>query len=611
MPQASRDAVICFEGWPSSSLSSLLSCTSSALDWVTGAAAAEDGPAKRAVIVSGPVHSLTVRYRGYAKAMADAAEAQGMDVKRVFHPNAPKSRVKKLANGADLLIYVGHGNGWPSNFGPFQEDTKNGLGLDPEDPDKRGPNTVVYKGANWLRENIALAPNAVVILSHLSYASGNASSGMPIPSRSVAVERVDNFANGFLDIGAQVVWALGWQPGKDVIDALYSVDSSMDDVFRTRYRSNVNPLNGWIGEEPGYYASERVPGATVHIDPSAQYGYLRAITGNLDYTTTQWRDGVAPPPDEDPPVISDVSASQASTTLATGDSGPAVFTPNGDGLSDTIGIDFRLSENAFLEMAVKRDGNVVMTRTAWVLKGKGRLSWDGKRDDRTLVSEGEFRVVLTPTDRAGNVGESGKADVLVLNSMKKPRVAPNLFFAADEDELGQSSVFNAKLTRGGTISWIVRDAAGSVVRRAVDGVEYPAGPARYVWDGKDDAGNYVPKGRYTARIRIDRPKGSYAHDVTVRHMPFKMRTDAWKIKRGATAILFFEAAEPVAGKPEVTAKQPGLNKYALKVTKLGPSTFKARLESRKKGRAGEMKIRVAGTDKGDGRQWQVFKMRVR
>ncbi len=272
--------------------------TSSALNWVSRVSAADEIPApKKAVIVSGPVHSLTDRYKDYARAIADAAEAQGMDVRRIFHPNATKARVKKHANGADLFVYVGHGNGWPSPYGPFQEDTKNGLGLNPDDPAKRTTSNVVYKGADWLRANIELAPNAVVILSHLSYASGNASSGMPIPTRDVAVQRVDNFANGFLSIGARVVWALGWQPGADVVDALYEEDATMDAVFMTRYRSGVNPLNGWIGHDPGYYASARIPGATVHIDPDPGYGYLRGITGDLDFTTTEWRDAAALPAD--------------------------------------------------------------------------------------------------------------------------------------------------------------------------------------------------------------------------------------------------------------------------------------------------------------------------
>src|SRR5262245_9819075 len=264
--------------------------SSTALGFVSSARAQEPEPApKRAVIVSGPVHSATFRYRDYAAAIADAAEAQGMQVSRVFYPNATPSRVKRLANGADLFVYAGHGNGWPSPYPPFQETTKDGLGLNPEDPDKRTTSNVVYKGADWLKANITFAPNAVVILTHLSYASGNASSGMPIPTRSIAVERIDNFANGFLACGARVVWALGWQPGADVVKALARDDATMNAIFMTRYRTGVNPLNGWIGANPGLYASERTPGATIHIDPDPRYGYLRAITGDLDFTTREWR----------------------------------------------------------------------------------------------------------------------------------------------------------------------------------------------------------------------------------------------------------------------------------------------------------------------------------
>ena len=94
------------------------------------AASARAQSPKRAVIVSGPVHSLTDRYLDYARAMADAAEAQGMEVIRIFHPNATVERVKNHASGADLFIYVGHGNGWPSAYGSLDESTKNGLGLD-------------------------------------------------------------------------------------------------------------------------------------------------------------------------------------------------------------------------------------------------------------------------------------------------------------------------------------------------------------------------------------------------------------------------------------------------------------------------------------------------
>jgi flagellar hook assembly protein FlgD len=590
-----------------------LVATSSALNLVTEARAADEPPPpapKRAVVVSGPVHGLTSEYRAYARAIADAAEAEGMEVKRLLYPSATPESVKRVASGADLFVYVGHGNGWPSPYPPFQEATKNGLGLSPNDPEQRTTSNVVYKGADWLRANIQLAPNAVVILSHLSYASGNASSGMALPTRDIAIQRADNFANGFLSIGARVVWALGWQPGADVVRALFREDATMDAVFRTRYRSGVNPLNGWIGWAPGTYESQRIPGAVVHIDPDPTHGYLRGLTGDLEFTTTEWRDPTALPPDTEPPVISDVSIDQPPATIATDEGSLPVFTPNGDGISDTVRISHVLSENAFLDLRITKDGTLVRQMSVWAMRGRGSTTWDGRRDNGGWVGEGVFRVEVTPTDRAGNVGEPGAARVLVLNSMKSPAVAPQLFYPVDGDDLADTATFSARLTRPATVSWLVKGADGTIVRRGLDGVSADAGAVRFAWDGTDDAGQPLPMGTYTGRIRVTRPAGSYGHDVRVRLMPFVLSPSAWKVTRGDEVKLYFTSAEPLKGRPVVTAKQPGLKTVELRVVKLGPTTFKAAYDTR---RAGEPRliVRVTATDSADGIQRQSWTLSLR
>ena len=586
--------------------------TSSAFGWVSSARAADEEPVapKKAVIVSGPVHSLTYRYRDYARAIADAAEAHGMDVIRLLYPNATPLRVKKFAQGADLFVYVGHGNGWPSDFGPFQEATKNGLGLSPEDPDKRTTSNVVYKGADWLRANIVLAPNAVTILNHLSYASGNASTGLAYPSRDVAVQRVDNFANGFLSIGARVVWALGWQPGADVVDALFEEDATMDAVFMTRYRSGVNPLNGWIGDSPSYHASVRVPGARIHVDPDPTYRFLRAITGDLGFTTTEWRDASAVPPDTEPPVISEVSVDQPPATVATGDAALPVFTPNGDGLSDTITIWHRLSENAFLEMRIFKDGDLVREMSVWSMRGRGKTSWDGRRTAGGYVGEGRFRIELTPVDRAGNRGEPASVRVLVLNSMKAPSATPVLFYAADGDALAATTRLRARLSRPATLAWLIRDAAGQVVRHG-DAIEaQEAGTVSVTWDGTDDAGQFLPDGRYTGRLVVTRPEGSYGHDVTVRLMPYQLVPSAWSVRRGGTLRLQVTTAEPLKAKPTITARVPGRGSVALKVRRVDDDTYKASLVTRSRDRRGTIRITASATNSGEGSQEATWRIRL-
>lgn len=584
--------------------------TSSALNWVTRAAAA--GP-KKAVVVAGPVHSHTDKYRGYAQEIADAAEAHGMEVIRIFHPNAPGYRVKNLAQGADLFVYAGHGNGWPSDFGPFQEETKNGLGLDAADPEKRDPDTVVYKGADWLRENIALAPNAVVILSHLSYASGNASSGMPIPDEATAVQRVDNYANGFLAIGARAVWALGWQPGADIVKALHQEDSTMNAVFMSRYRDGVNPRNGWIGHAPITPPSVRTPGANIHMDPHPTEGYLRAVTGDLGFTTTEWRGGAAPPPDTTAPVMSAVRARQAAVTIASVGAPAPVFTPNGDGLSDVMGISFTLSEDAFLEVKVKRNGGIVRHYSTWAQGGAGSVEWNGRNDNGKLVAEGKYNLYLTPTDRAGNVGATRLVTVKSLNSLKAPVVKPPLFWARDGDALATVAAVKAKLIRPATVTIAIRDARGKVVRRGIVNQKRPPGEVRWVWNGRNDAGKWVPDGRYTARIRVATSSGWYAHDIVVRQMAFQAYTPRWTRKRGDSVTLRLTSSEPLKGKPVVTANQRGIARYQVppkKVTRLSPTQYRVVIDTRGQGKPGVMKVRVAGTDKRGGKHAKLFLLRL-
>jgi hypothetical protein len=84
----------------------------------------------RAVIIAGPAASSTSHFLDDARIMADQAEAAGMNVTRIFHPHATWERVLHAAQGANLVVYMGHGNGWPSPYAPFQERTKNGMGLD-------------------------------------------------------------------------------------------------------------------------------------------------------------------------------------------------------------------------------------------------------------------------------------------------------------------------------------------------------------------------------------------------------------------------------------------------------------------------------------------------
>ena len=106
-----------------------------------------------------------------AKRYATQARRYGASVYEIYSPHATWARVKAAAQGANVLIYLGHGNGYPSPYGAFSAYTKDGLGLNATSG--RQLQQQVLRRVLHRPTYIKLAPNAVVILNRLCYASGN------------------------------------------------------------------------------------------------------------------------------------------------------------------------------------------------------------------------------------------------------------------------------------------------------------------------------------------------------------------------------------------------------------------------------------------------------
>jgi hypothetical protein len=78
------------------------------------AAAAVPVSNAKVVIVVGATEGTTSTYRSYAdQAYAEAIKYTSR-VTKVYSPNATWSKVKAAVAGANIVLYYGHGNGWPS-----------------------------------------------------------------------------------------------------------------------------------------------------------------------------------------------------------------------------------------------------------------------------------------------------------------------------------------------------------------------------------------------------------------------------------------------------------------------------------------------------------------
>ena len=146
-----------------------------AIAFVAALGAANPAPAAAAgikvVVIVGPVESSTSDYIRSAKRYAAQARSYGANVVEIYSPNATWARVKAAAQGAKVVIYLGHGNGSPSPRSAFSRYTKDGFGLNATPGN--GNSNRKYYGEYYIRTGIKLAPNAVVVLNRLCYASGN------------------------------------------------------------------------------------------------------------------------------------------------------------------------------------------------------------------------------------------------------------------------------------------------------------------------------------------------------------------------------------------------------------------------------------------------------
>jgi len=240
----------------------------------------------KVVVVVGPVGQRTAEYEAEGRRLAAHARGLGAHVTGIYPPRATWSRVARAAQGADLFVYLGHGNGWPSPYPPFQTVTKNGLGLDPYEG---APNSAHrYYGERYV-QNLRLAKDSVVLLVGLCYSTGNSEPGMVIPSRNVAEQRVDNYGAGFLRAGARAVFAEGFGDSSYILDGLFRSDLSMRGIFWSGWRAtNVDAST---------FRSERTRGMTGILDPQLDGDYYHAFVGDADFRASHWR-GETKPNDE-------------------------------------------------------------------------------------------------------------------------------------------------------------------------------------------------------------------------------------------------------------------------------------------------------------------------
>ena len=531
----------------------------------------------KVAIIVGATHGTTPRYRSNADEVYAEAIKYTSNVVKVYSPNATAAKVKAAVAGASIIVYLGHGNGWPS---PYTYDpnytTKDGFGLN-YDANGDGKTTDYenkYYGEPWIRE-LRPAPNAVVLLFHLCYASGNPESGAE-PSLTKAKQRVDNYAAAFIRAGARAVVANGHSHAPYYISALFNTRQTIDEYWR-----NAPDFNNHVST----YASVRNPGYTFQMDPERAGYYYRSITGKMslrtqDVTGAPFADtsadpatmvvpGNASPKVDGAPVYGSledaiaggeavatlnadakvrVDAKELQTAWAGGspiyrihagevegwmtgasltprdsaaprvwevEDGTGAFSPNGDDSQDAMGISVRLSESAAWTMRIV-DGDWDERARFEGSGDTAAVSWAPAADS---VPDGTYRWVIEATDGWGNGPLQDDGTFLVDTARPDVSVTdaegePPLF-TPNGDGTTDTIRFAVGASEPGSVTATVRDAGDGTVDHVTTAVSGSTGSI--TWDGRDEDGSYAADGTYTVRfVAKDRAGNrSEAQDRTV------------------------------------------------------------------------------------------------
>ncbi len=230
----------------------------------------------------GATHGTTPDYRTWMNVVATTAARYTRNVVKVYSPNATWAAVRSALQGASIVVYMGHGNGFPSPYSTTLNPlTQDGMGLNLVAG--AGDSNTKYYGESFFASYVTLAPNAVVILSHNCYASGNSEPTKAEPSLAVAKARIDNFAAGFLRAGARAVIADGHSDPSSYVQQLFTTRTTVEQVWRSGPRPHGNTFT---------FSSMRTPGYTVYSDPdsrsgSTYTGFYRSLVTRPTLTTEQ------------------------------------------------------------------------------------------------------------------------------------------------------------------------------------------------------------------------------------------------------------------------------------------------------------------------------------
>ncbi len=234
------------------------------------------------------------------------------------------------------------------------------------------------------------------------------------------------------------------------------------------------------------------------------------------------------------------------------------FSPNGDGVRETVGFSAANSETGSLVARVRNGGGtVVRTFSVGNDDDAATVAWDGRSNANAVVPDGDYVMSVAPVDAAGNAGAAQERTVQVVTGppLGRRARAPSSTRRTATGTLRRPRL-RFTLTRPMTVTWTVRDAAGNTVLDThLTPYLRPAGTYYWTFDGRRPDGSMLPQGRYLSYVsRHGRVADRRRSSRRVRRR--RLRDQAERHDAGAAA-----RPSPSNSRPRSRSKNPRLCVY--------------------------------------------------
>ena len=271
---------------------------------------------------------------------------------------------------------------------------------------------------------------------------------------------------------------------------------------------------------------------------------------------------------------------------------PSIFSPNGDGAADRTAISWSADEEGTGTARIYK-GTTLLRSWTITSRSTGSVTWNGRKASGTAVADGRYILKVSLKDAAGN-RRSASTTVIVDRTARSLRWSHG-FFPQDGDGLRPTAGLTWRLTRPATTTLALYDADGTLVRTVWSRRPQGAGARSWTWNGRLSDGSLVPQGRYTARLTVRSSLGTQVLERPVWAAAFAVTPSATTVAPGQKLTVRFVSAEPLAGRPTVTFKQPGRPGVKIAATRLPDGSYKATFTVRT-GPAGGGSLKVAAND---------------